>query len=205
MKAGDIAIAVLLIIAVAVFVASFTVRPTDTEEEYERVAPVQEPEEELEVVENEDIEEVEEEPPFSFWIDPSIPLEIQDAAHYYGDIYHISPQFLMAIAWQESRYDPSVEAGGCVGLMQINERWHIDRMERLDVSHEGLYTVNGSMAVAADYLSELFEAYEDPTAVLMAYNGDSRVDEYLAGGEASEYANSILEMTRELEIRYDAR
>ena len=65
--------------------------------------------------------------------------------------------------------------------------------------------MNGSMAVAADYLSELFEAYEDPAAVLMAYNGDSRVDEYLAGGEASDYANSILEMTRELEIRYDAR
>lgn len=201
----------LSVVFIAVLLALFIFSMVDRDDtsEYEPVAPVQEPEEEntgeLEVVDRTEVYTVEEEPPFSFWIDPSIPLEVQDAAHYYGDIYNISPQFLEAIAWKESRYDPTVEAKGCIGLMQINERWHLDRMERLEVNHDGLYTVNGSMAVAADYLAELFEAYEDPAVVLMVYNGDSSVDEYIAGGEASEYATSILEMTRDLEIRYDAR
>jgi len=172
------------------------------EQAYIPVAPVQsEPLPEVEVEERVEVEE----PPFSFWIDPEIPFEVQDNAHYYGDIYNISPQLLEAIAWQESHWDPTVEAGGCIGLMQINERWHIDRMERLEVSHGDLYTVGGSMYVAADYLAELFEAYEDPTEVLMIYNGDSNVENYRNGGEASDYANSILSMARELERRYDNR
>lgn len=178
--------------------------------ETEEVAPVQEIEEiETEHPEGtarlERVERVEFAPPFAFWIDPEVPLEVQDAAHYYGDAYHISPQLLEAIAWQESRYDPSVEYKGCVGLMQINEKWHTDRMERLGVSHDDLYTVDGSMHVAADYLAELFTDCEDAAEVLMIYNGDSGVEGYRAGGEASEYATAILDRARELEERYDAR
>lgn len=206
MKKETFEISVMVAALVALLMALVVVNiPKAPKEEYAPVAPVQEdvkiPEVEVEVEERAEVEE----PPFSFWIDPEIPFDIQDNAHYYGDIYNISPQLLEAIAWQESRYDPTVEAGGCIGLMQISERWHKDRMERLGVSHQDLYTVNGSMHVAADYLSELFVAYEDPTEVLMIYNGDSNVEAYRAGGAASEYATSILEMARELERRYDAR
>lgn len=197
-------LAVALVVALIAAVLFSNLRREDPVEDvaYNPVAPVQtDPVPEVEVEERVEVEE----PPFSFWIDPEIPFDIQDNAHYYGDIYNISPQFLEAVAWQESRWDPSVEAGGCIGLMQINEHWHLDRMERLEVSHDDLYTVSGSMHVAADYLAELFEEYEDPAEVLMIYNGDSGVENYRNGGEASEYANSILSMTRELEIRYDNR
>lgn len=197
-------LAVALVVALIAAVLFSNLRREDPVEDvaYNPVAPVQtDPVPEVEVEERVEVEE----PPFSFWIDPEIPFEIQDNAHYYGDIYNISPQFLEAVAWQESRWDPSVEAAGCIGLMQVNEHWHLDRMERLEVSHDDLYTVSGNMHVAADYLAELFEEYEDPAEVLMIYNGDSSVENYRNGGEASEYANSILSMARELERRYDNR
>lgn len=202
----ETAIAAVAVVALIVAFIVSNIPARSIEDEYVQVAPVQE---EIEPVTGTEIEVSdryeEPDPPCGFWIDPEIPFDIQDNAHYYGDIYHISPQLLEAIAWQESRWDPSVQAGGCIGLMQINEHWHIDRMEKLEVSHDDLYTVSGSMHVAADYLAELFKEYEDPAEVLMVYNGDSAVESYRAGGEASEYATSILEMTRELERRYDAR
>ena len=54
------------------------------------------------------------------------------------------------------------------------------------------------MIVACDYLEELFEEYEEPSIVLMAYNGDSRWQQ----GEISYYAEHILEMAAELEEKH---
>lgn len=203
---GSIIFGVMILLIIAILIR---LSQSDKEEEYAPVAPVQVEETEAEaenlvVVERVEIREDEDEQPFSFKVDPDIPFDIQDAAHYYGNAYHISPQLLIAIAWQESHWDPSAESKGCIGLMQVYEKWHTDRMERLNITHEDLYTVDGSMHTAADYLAELFSQYEDPAEVLMIYNGDSSVEAYRQGGEASDYANEILWKTRELEISYDA-
>lgn len=133
-------------------------------------------------------------------IDPEIPEEIQRAAEFYGSEYNICPELLESMAWQESRYQPNVKSkdGSCIGLMQIKASCHKSRMERLGVSKEELTEVYPNMKVAADYLHELFEQYEDPAVVLMAYNGDQR---YLSG-KVSYYAQSILDRSYELEIRH---
>ena len=82
--------------------------------------------------------------------------------------------------------------------MQISGEWHKDRMKRLGVTD--LYDIRQNMTVAADYLSELAEKYEDAGIALMAYNGDSNVTEVLSGtGKISRYAERVLELSAELE------
>lgn len=80
--------------------------------------------------------------------------EAQESCVKYGEEYGICPEMLMAMIEKESSGRPDVESGGCKGLMQISDRWHKDRMERLGVTD--IYSVDGNVHVGADYLSELF-------------------------------------------------
>ncbi len=124
--------------------------------------------------------------------------EVYEMAVEIGELYNICPEFLVSIAYQESRYDPDAKNGGCKGLLQISERWHKDRMERLGVTD--IYDPYGNMLVAADYLAELFERWEDVGMVLMTYNGDSNARKYWNGEvDLSEYASEILERSAEME------
>lgn len=135
--------------------------------------------------------------------DPDIPVEIQDAAWKYGEQYNICPEFLIAVAKRESEFNPEAVNGSCVGLMQVSLRWHTDRMERCQVTEEEMWTVDGSMHVAADYLAELFDEYEDAALVLMIYNGDSDASAFAQGEcEMSGYASDILTYSRELEEKH---
>ena len=135
--------------------------------------------------------------------DPDIPEDIQDAAWKYGEQYNICPEFLIAVAKRESEFNPEAVNGSCVGLMQVSLMWHTDRMERCQVTEEEMWTVDGSMHVAADYLAELFEEYEDAALVLMIYNGDSDASAFAQGDcDMSGYASDILTYSRELEEKH---
>lgn len=131
--------------------------------------------------------------------DPDIPDAVEEAAIRYGEQYDICPEFLEALAWRESRYHPDAVSsdGSCIGICQVNPRWHRDRMERLGKGD--LYDIDCNMNVAADYLAELFEKHPgDPNIVLMRYNGDST----WKSGETSDYAEDILKKSAELEKKH---
>lgn len=131
--------------------------------------------------------------------DPDIPEEIQEAAIKYGEEYNIQPEFLEALAWRESRYTPDAVSsdGSCIGLCQINPKWHKERMER--TGKDDLYQVDDNMNIAADYLAELFKEYPgDPEIVLMIYNGDHSYKK----GHISKYAQDIVNKSQELEKKH---
>lgn len=109
----------------------------------------------------------------------------------------ICPELVQAIIETESNWEPEARNGDCVGLMQISEKWHQDRMERLGVTD--LTDPYDNILVGVDYLQELFRRYEDPAMVLMIYNGDSRAWRFWETGEMSEYAARILDRAAELE------
>lgn len=112
--------------------------------------------------------------------------------------YYICPELIMAMVEKESMYNPFAENGSCIGLMQINEKWHADRMERLGVTD--LYDPYSNILVGVDYIAELAEEYEDIGLVLMMYNmkHDTAFNLY-EQGILSKYAESILERSAELE------
>lgn len=127
-----------------------------------------------------------------------VPEEVIAISEELGAQYNICPELLQAVAFCESSYRADAVNGDCIGIMQISEKWHKNRMKRLGVTN--LLDIRQNMTVAADYLAELAEKYEDVAVVLMVYNGDSDANEVLEGtGEISGYAEKVLELSAALE------
>ena len=123
-----------------------------------------------------------------------VPEHILEMSNEIGKEYNICPELLQSIAFQESRFEADAQNEGCTGLMQVNPAWHEDRMRELGVTD--LYNPEQNMEVAADYLQELFEKYEDVGTVLMVYHGESGAVSKI---EPSRYADEILTRSAELE------
>ena len=128
------------------------------------------------------------------YVDDETPIEIQIAANKWGRVYNICPELIIAICYQESRFDEKAvnPDGTCYGVMQIQIKSHTDRMKRLGVTD--LTDVDQCIHVGADYLAELFERYEDVAIVLGTYHGESK-----AGEEISTYTENILTNSERLE------
>lgn len=127
--------------------------------------------------------------------------EVTGLTERIGAEYSLCPELLQAVAWKESHYDETAEADGCIGLMQVSERWHSDRMAALGVTD--LYDPESNIRVAADYLAELFDQYEDTGMVLMVYSGDSGAEAYAGSGEGlSGYAQEVMEHAFRLERQH---
>lgn len=133
------------------------------------------------------------------WAAPiDVPADVKEISTELATQYNMCPELIQAACFKESSFDPCAENGGCVGIMQVNPAWHMERMSRLGVTD--LYDTKGCMLVGVDYLHELIQQYEDVSVALMKYNGDSRAEGLLDGsGDVSEYADEILQISAELE------
>lgn len=127
-----------------------------------------------------------------------VPQDVAEISEELGAQYDICPELIQAICFKESSFQTDAENGGCVGMMQVSPGWHRDRMDRLGVTD--MFDARSNMMVGVDYLAELIGEYEDVSIALMMYNGDSSVEDVLAGSEdVSAYADEILALSEELE------
>lgn len=122
-----------------------------------------------------------------------VPGDVACMTEEIGALYNISPELLQAIAWSESRFCADVENVGCIGIMQINEVCHTERIERLQV--ENLRDPYGNILVAADYLAELMRRVDNVGRSLMLYHGEANA---LEKTELSDYAINIIKLSDEL-------
>lgn len=129
--------------------------------------------------------------------DTFIPAEYQTYCEEIGNQYGICPELLEAIMESESSGNPNAENGNCKGLMQINLKYHGDRMQELGVAN--IYDSRGNILLAADYLVELFEEYGDVGTVLMVYNGSEDAIARGQQGDYTDYASKIMKRSEELE------
>lgn len=124
--------------------------------------------------------------------------EVYEMAVEIGEIYHICPELLVSIAYQESRYKVDAVNGHNVGIMQNHDVYNKERMERLEVTD--LYDPYSSMLVATDYLAELIKQYQDVAPALMTFHGERGVQDFLDGKKSiSKYAKEILDRSEEME------
>ena len=113
---------------------------------------------------------------------------------------NIDAGVVMAMIFYESSYqaDAIGDGGNSLGLMQIQERWHKERMERLDV--DNLLNPYQNVTVGIDLLAELLDEYNGNVEMaLMAYNaGRSGAEEYwFSKGEYSnDYSQKVVELAR---------
>lgn len=127
----------------------------------------------------------------------SVPEEVIRISEELGQEYNLCPETIQAVGWVESRFDAEAENDGCIGIMQVSEQWHQERMNRLGVAD--LKDTRGNMTVAADYSSELAVDEEDLEVALMRYHGESRVFQRLEKGEMSDYVDKVLSVSAMLE------
>lgn len=130
-------------------------------------------------------------------IDP--PAEIYEYCYDAGHQFSISPELLVAICYVESEFNSKAKNGACIGLMQVSEKWHKDRMKKYGV--ESLYEERGNVIIAADYLRELFDAYGEDNLnyILDTYNGNSHAEEYRQNGTVSAYAGKVTKIMKLME------
>lgn len=114
--------------------------------------------------------------------------------------YNLDPYLVMSVIYHESRYQPEVSNGDCVGLMQISTRWHQERAKKLNVND--FYDPYSNILLGVDLLAELFDSYKDYNVVLMAYNmGPSKAIEYAKQGKTTNYATNVLQKAEEFRTK----
>lgn len=112
----------------------------------------------------------------------------------------IDPAIIIAMIDKESKFDIDIigDKGKSYGLMQIQPRWHKERMEELGVTD--LLDPYQNVTVGIDILAELLESGESLEWALMAYNGGhSYANRLESEGRLSTYASTVIENASELE------
>lgn len=130
-----------------------------------------------------------------------VPLDVDLQTHIIDLCrkYDIDPAIVVALIERESEYDDQAvgDKGKSLGLMQVQPKWHSDRMKKLGC--EDLLDPYQNVEVGIDYLAELFSTGKSTYWVLMAYNGGySYADEKVAQNGITWYAVAIMRRADEL-------
>lgn len=147
----------------------------------------------------------------------SIPQEYVEAGGCFPEVVQVftyclceqegvSYPMVLALIEQESRYqyDAVGDDGMSKGYMQVYQKYHQDRMDRLGC--DDLLNPYQNIRVGVDFLAELTEKYGDERMVLMYYNrggrneyGTGAFDLWEKGIYETEYSQKILERKAEIE------
>lgn len=95
--------------------------------------------------------------------------ELQEYTYYLCEAYYIDFDFAMALMFTESSYKADIiSTSGDYGLMQINKCNHESLSSMLGISD--FTEPYGNIRAGLFILRELFEKYDEPALVCMAYN-----------------------------------
>lgn len=105
-----------------------------------------------------------------------------------GVVYELA----LAVIWNETDFrNITGDSGKSFGYMQIQKRWHTDRMKRYGVTD--LMDPYGNFLVGCDYLAELAGKDRGLEWTLMAYNGGpSYANKMAKAGKVSRYVKDVL-------------
>lgn len=128
--------------------------------------------------------------PLTYWDEIPLEPEVQSYIVQLCEQREIDPAVVFAIIWRESRYDADAigDNGNAVGLMQIHERWHHDRMARLGC--ENLSNPLQNVTVGIDYLDSLIDREKGLEWAVCAYNAGATGANRRGGTSA--YAREVL-------------
>lgn len=134
-------------------------------------------------------------------VEDKIPEEIRNYCEEIGEMFDICPELLESMAYQESRFIPTVRNGKHYGLMQVNVKIHADRIERYGYTAEEMFETYPNILVAADYLAELYQTYGDENPIILSiYSGSWKaVSKYKEFGIMTPYVEEVLTRSAEYE------
>lgn len=107
--------------------------------------------------------------------------------------HHIDPAIVIAMIDEESEFDSDAigDSGAAFGLMQVQPKWHRERMDRLGVTD--LLDPYQNVTVGIDYFAELLALNRGIEWALMCYNGGfPYANAKSANGVVSSYVKDVL-------------
>ena len=126
-----------------------------------------------------------------------VPLDHDLQAHiiHTCEDYGVDPVVVIAMIATESDFDPETigDGGDSYGLMQVQPKWHSERMERLGVTD--LLNPYQNVTVGIDYLSEMVGRGNGIEWSLAAYNAGATGAN---NGVGFGYAKEVLDMSENL-------
>lgn len=137
--------------------------------------------------------------PSQIYFDVPLSKDLQDHIFTLCEQYNVDPIIVIAMIERESTYKANAigDDGNAFGLMQIQPRWHQDRMDELGVTD--LLDPYQNVEVGIDFLAELYELSGSYEWALTAYNGGmAYANKKSAAGELSYYARAVLSLAEEL-------
>ena len=132
-------------------------------------------------------------------LDVPMDEDLQEFVFYLSAAYEMDFTFVMALIQQESGFRSDVvSATNDYGLMQINEVNHPYLKEQLEITD--FLNPYDNIRAGMFILRKLFEKYETPAKVLMAYNMGEGGASYLwrQGIFEINYSKSILQIQQEM-------
>lgn len=200
--------AILIMVLVSFIMEKLAAVPeTETEVEVWATMEIDEPpsQEEAQATPVETVPVLEVEEPEVVAFDPvreDIPLDADTQRLLYRacDEVGVPYELALAVIWRESRFQNIVgDNGDSAGYMQVQPRWHSERMERLGVFD--LADPYGNFLVGCDYLAELIGKDRGIEWALMAYNGGPFYANNMArAGKVSQYARDVLNYMNDLKL-----
>ena len=121
-----------------------------------------------------------------------------------SDFYGIDPALVLAVIEKESGYNGAAigDGGDSIGIMQIQPKWHAERMDRLGASD--LFNPYENVSVGIDILAEYLAAGQGEEWALMAYNGGTYyANRMTAEGKVSDYAMSVIDIKNRIISEYE--
>lgn len=124
-----------------------------------------------------------------------VPLDAELQLHIISEAVKadIDPAIIMAMAYRESSYNPKSigDGGDSYGLLQIQPKWHRERMKKLGCMD--LLDPYQNVTVGIDYLREQLARYDGHMdKALTAYNAGHY------SGTVTNYAKTIMAMAKEM-------
>lgn len=141
----------------------------------------------------------------------SFPVIAQVYTYIVCEQYGVDYEVIFALIEHESkfRWDASGDGGTSIGLMQIAEKWHRERMEKLNCTD--LSNPYQNIRVGVDYFAELYERLKDSefrmADALAAYNygmNGARKNLWNNGKHWYSYNREIMERAQELKQEKDS-
>jgi soluble lytic murein transglycosylase len=128
------------------------------------------------------------------------PAPFRDSLARYATPKGVDPRLILAIARQESRFDPSVKSAAAArGLLQFISETAIKTARDEGITNfelDDVYEPNTAARLAARYVAELFKLFPDNEyAVIAAYNtGEINVERWIFRAGSNDVDRMVAEM-----------
>jgi tetratricopeptide (TPR) repeat protein len=129
------------------------------------------------------------------------PFPFRNSLARYATPRNVDPQFVLSIARQETRYNPSEKSYAAArGLMQFIEPTANQIASQLglrDFNQDDLYNPDTAILFGSQYMKNLFDEFGSPQAVAASYNGgEDSVRRWIARSKSGDVDRLVIEIAK---------